>query len=126
MGLWCDSEEPTFEKILLGGGAQSDNWSSIFRKKLTKVAFYDRLFAYAGEIFYDQGCQMVYFQTKNTNLGKFLRALDVRIFYGHLEKCMTLWYSFSGFGVAYQEKSGNPVRDQHNSKLCTKARKKCC
>jgi hypothetical protein len=23
-----------------------------------------------------QGCQMVYFQTKDTNLGKFLRALD--------------------------------------------------
>jgi hypothetical protein len=24
----------------------------------------------------EQGCQMVYFQTKNPNLGKFLRALD--------------------------------------------------
>jgi hypothetical protein len=24
----------------------------------------------------DQGCQMAYFQTKNTNLGKFLKALD--------------------------------------------------
>jgi hypothetical protein len=29
-----------------------------------------------------QGCQMVYFQTKNPNLGKFLRALDWNIFYG--------------------------------------------
>jgi hypothetical protein len=25
---------------------------------------------------FGQGCQMVYFQTKNTNLGKFLRAFD--------------------------------------------------
>jgi hypothetical protein len=37
----------------------------------------------------DQGCQMVYFQNKNTNLGKFWRALhrleNVDIFYGHLE-----------------------------------------
>jgi hypothetical protein len=27
-----------------------------------------------------QGCQMVYFQTKNPNLGKFLRALDWKMF----------------------------------------------
>jgi hypothetical protein len=33
----------------------------------------------------DQGCQMmVYFQTKNPNLGKFLKVEDVGIFYGHL------------------------------------------
>jgi hypothetical protein len=41
----------------------------------------------------DQACQMVYFQTKNPNLGKFWRALDLKmliflwpfeIFYGHL------------------------------------------
>jgi hypothetical protein len=36
----------------------------------------------------NQGCQMVYFQTKNRNLGKLWRALQwkmlVSIFYGHL------------------------------------------
>jgi hypothetical protein len=42
-----------------------------------------------GSSFSNQGCQMVYFQTKNPTLGKFLRVLhraieDVGIFYGHL------------------------------------------
>jgi hypothetical protein len=43
-----------------------------------------------------QGCQMVYFQTQNPNLGKFLRALDwknVDIFYGHLEYFKDIWES---------------------------------
>jgi hypothetical protein len=47
-----------------------------------------------------QGCQMVCFQTKNSNLGKFSRALDRKngyilwpfgIFYGHLGFFMTIW-----------------------------------
>jgi hypothetical protein len=35
----------------------------------------------------NQGCQMVYFETKNTKLSKFWRALDWdnEIFFGHLE-----------------------------------------
>jgi hypothetical protein len=37
---------------------------------------------------FDQGCQMVYFQTQNTNLGTFLT--DVCIFYGHLVYFKTL------------------------------------
>jgi hypothetical protein len=39
------------------------------------------------------GCQMVRFQTKNTNLGNFLEGvamLDVGIFYGHLVYVMTI------------------------------------
>jgi hypothetical protein len=74
--------------------------------------------------FYWQGCQMVCFQTKNPNLGKFLRALDWKtliffmaiwnilwrfgIFYGHLVHFVFIWYIFSRFGIMYQEKSGNP------------------
>jgi hypothetical protein len=38
---------------------------------------------------------MVYFQTKNSNLGKFWRALhrlkNADIFYGHLEYLMEIW-----------------------------------
>jgi hypothetical protein len=38
---------------------------------------------------------MVYFQTKNPNLGKFWRALhrleNVDIFYGHLEYFKDIW-----------------------------------
>jgi hypothetical protein len=36
---------------------------------------------------WDQGCQMVCFQTKNPNSGRFRRALDWKMFihYGHLE-----------------------------------------
>jgi hypothetical protein len=68
---------------------------------------------------------MVCFQTKNTNLGKFWRAIrleNVYIFHGHLEYFMdigdilwlfgTFWVHlvhFSGFSIMYQEKSGNPV-----------------
>jgi hypothetical protein len=68
-----------------------------------------------------QGCQMVYFQTKNPNLGKFWRALEwkmlvyfmviwnilrpFRIYYGHL----VIWYISPRFGIFFcQEKSGNP------------------
>jgi hypothetical protein len=69
---------------------------------------------------------MVYFQTKNLDLGKFLRALDWKvlkcframwnilrtlgIFNDHLVHFVFIWYIFSGFGIAYQEKSGNPAR----------------
>jgi hypothetical protein len=64
-----------------------------------------------------QGCQMVYFQTKSTNVGKFWRTLDWKM----LEHFMGIWnilrtfricydhlVHFSGFGITYQEKSGNP------------------
>jgi hypothetical protein len=70
-----------------------------------------------------QGCQMVSFQTKNTNIGRFWRALNVDIFYSHLEYFIDIWdfydhlvhfvfiwYIFSGFGIIYQEKSGNTAR----------------
>jgi hypothetical protein len=30
------------------------------------------------------------------------------IFYDHLVHCVFIWYSFSGFGIMQQEKSGNP------------------
>jgi hypothetical protein len=74
---------------------------------------------------------MVYFQTKNTNLGKFLRALDGKMFiycmaiwntlrtfaifydhleyfsdiwdfYDHLVHFVFIWDIFSGFGIMYQ------------------------
>jgi hypothetical protein len=42
-----------------------------------------------------QGRQMVYLQTKNTNLGKFWKALhrlqNVSIIYSHLKYFMTIW-----------------------------------
>jgi hypothetical protein len=67
---------------------------------------------------------MVYFKTKNTNLGKFGRVLQWKmlvyfmanlsilrsfgIVYGHLVHFMANWYIYSHFGMLYQEKSGNP------------------
>jgi hypothetical protein len=85
----------------------------------------------------NQGCQMVYFQTKNPNFGKFWRALDwemLYIFYGNLE-CFTdnwdvLWsfgtfcdnlVQFSHFGITCQEKSGNP--DIDDCSVCSYAHK---
>jgi hypothetical protein len=71
-----------------------------------------------------QGCQMVCFQTKNPNLGKFWRALDRKkliyfmpiwnilqtfgMFHNHLLHFVFIWYIFSGSGIMYQEKSVNP------------------
>jgi hypothetical protein len=48
-----------------------------------------------------KGCQMVCFQTKHPNLGKFWRVLQW-IVRGN-------FIYFSRFGILYQEKSGNPA-----------------
>jgi hypothetical protein len=73
---------------------------------------------------WNQGCQMMCFQTKNTNLGKFRRVLQWKmlvyfmaiwsilrqcgIFCGHLVYFMVIWYIFPHFGILYQEKYGIP------------------
>jgi hypothetical protein len=71
---------------------------------------------------------MVSFQTKNPNSGKFWRAyIDWKmliyfmsignilrrfgIFYDHAVHFVFIWYIFSGFGMMYLEKSGNPGRE---------------
>jgi hypothetical protein len=74
----------------------------------------------------DQGCQMVCFQTKNPNLGKFWRVLQwkIGIFCGHLVHFTVFCYILgtfgivrgnlvyiSRFGILYQEKSSRPDRD---------------
>jgi hypothetical protein len=56
----------------------------------------------------EQGCQMVYFQTKNPNLGKFWRALNWTmviyfmaiwngIFFYHLVHFVFIWYILGSF-----------------------------
>jgi hypothetical protein len=44
-----------------------------------------------------QGCQMVYFQTKNPNWGKFWRALEWKMFVYF----MTVWNILRPFGIIY-------------------------
>jgi hypothetical protein len=75
-----------------------------------------------------QGCQMVCFQTKNTNLGKkFLgpRLGHVDMFYAYLGYFMPIRYilcalgTFSGFGIMLKEKSGNPGHTVKGSPLQT-------
>jgi hypothetical protein len=44
-----------------------------------------------------QGCQMVYFQTKNPNSGKFWGALDCKL----LIYCMAIWNILRTFGIFY-------------------------
>jgi hypothetical protein len=79
----------------------------------------------SSELAPEQGCQMVYFQTKNPTLGKFGRVLPwtmlvyfmvlwsifrpVGIFYGHLAYFLIIWYISPRFGMLYQEKSGIPA-----------------
>jgi hypothetical protein len=68
---------------------------------------------------------MVYFQTKNPDLGKIWRALERKM----LPYCMTIWNILVPFGVIYgrlvcldQEKSGNPAyerrRDSNEVSSC--------
>jgi hypothetical protein len=68
---------------------------------------------------------MVYFQTKNPNLGKFWSALDLKcryilwtsvIFYGHLGYSMTIWYSLCSFGTFFR--FGYHVARKNLATLC--------
>jgi hypothetical protein len=43
----------------------------------------------------DQGCQMVYFQTKNSNLGRFWRALEWKL----LVSDIPIWNILRPFGI---------------------------
>jgi hypothetical protein len=80
---------------------------------------------------------MVYFQTKNWNLGTFWRVLQCKIcigvFYGHLVYFTAIWsilrpfslfyghlfyfvvilYIFPRFGILYLQKAGNPGEGLH-------------
>jgi hypothetical protein len=50
----------------------------------------------------EQGCQLVYFQTKNSNLGKFWRALDWKIFIYFmdiLEHFTGIWNIYDSLGT---------------------------
>jgi hypothetical protein len=68
--------------------------------------------------FTEQGCQMVYFQTKNPNLGHFCRVLQwkmlvyfmdiwsilrtIGLFYGHLVYFTDIWSILRTFGLFYR------------------------
>jgi hypothetical protein len=77
---------------------------------------------------WDQGCQMVCFQTKNPNLGKFWRVLQWKMlvyilcpfglfyshwkyFYSHLVYFVVIWYIFPRFGVLYTLEIWQPWQD---------------
>jgi hypothetical protein len=58
-----------------------------------------------------QGCQMVYFCTKISQIGSILKGPameNVCVFCGHFVYFVISWYPFPCFGTLYQEKSGNP------------------
>jgi hypothetical protein len=68
------------------------------------------------------GCQMVCFQTRNPNLGKFWRALEwmILVYFmsifgpfgiccGHFVKFYGYLVYFSRLGMLYQEKYANPA-----------------
>jgi hypothetical protein len=74
--------------------------------------------SFSGDIISYQGCQMVYFQTKNHNLGHFWRASDWKmliyimmtiwsilrtfgIFYDHLVHFVFIWYILCSFGTFF-------------------------
>jgi hypothetical protein len=68
---------------------------------------------------YKHGCQLVYFQTKNPNAGKFLKILIHFMAIWNILQIFGIFYDpfgtfcvhlihFSGFGAMHLEKSGNP------------------
>jgi hypothetical protein len=81
----------------------------------------------------EQGCQMVCFQTKNPNLGKFwwvllwkilvyfmtiwslLRPLE--IFYGHLVYFVVIWFIFPRFGILDQKNLATQVVRKKDKKI---------
>jgi hypothetical protein len=93
-------------------------------------SFYSRMNVSVSSEDMDQGCQMVCFQTKNPDLGKFWRVLlwkilvyfmtiwyilrPLEIIYGHLVYFVVIWNIFPRFGILDQQKSGNPDMDLPN------------
>jgi hypothetical protein len=47
----------------------------------------------------DQGCQMVYFQTKNSNLDVFRRALECKMLVYFIQFYTAIWYNLWHFGI---------------------------
>jgi hypothetical protein len=85
------------------------------------LSWYSRIARHMTCQCYDQGCQMVFFLTKNHNLGKYWRAWDWKIlidftaigkFYDHMvHSIVFICVHFSILGIMHQEKSGNPGYD---------------
>jgi hypothetical protein len=101
---------------------KADGWCPQWSKNETLCCLRD---ANNEALFYSsQCCQMICFQIKHPNLGKFWRVLQCKIlvyfmtirsillilemFYGHLVCFVVIWYIFPSFGILCQEKSGNP------------------
>jgi hypothetical protein len=84
---------------------------------------------------------MVYFQTKNSILGKLWRILQWKIlvyvmaiwsilhhfdiYCGHLVYFVVIWYIFPLFGMPHPKKSGNPAPGlkQKETSVCSLVRK---
>jgi hypothetical protein len=63
-----------------------NNTRQLFGRKYLSISQHrSRTKIFGGEM--NHGCQMVYFQTKEPNLGKFLRALEWKMFV----LCMVIW-----------------------------------
>jgi hypothetical protein len=101
------------------------------KKKLTNPNFPHGLLhaCVRSKVIPNQGCQMVYFRTKNPNLGQFWRALDWRmyiyfmaiwnilrtfeIFYDQLVHFVLIWYIFSRFWYHEPRKIWQPCSKLH-------------
>jgi hypothetical protein len=71
------------------GGQRRQFWNFLFIQFLLSIQ---------QEVPSEKGCQMVYFQTKNTNLGKFLGACNVRGWYILWPFCL---FYVCTFGIMY-------------------------
>jgi hypothetical protein len=102
-----------------------DPWAGLYFEQPSCLSRLDRGQFFKGTSWrMAQGCQMVCFQNKNPNLGKFWRVLQWKILvyfttirsilrpleinYCHLLYFVVVWYIFPRFGILYKEKSGNP------------------
>jgi hypothetical protein len=84
--------------------------STIHMYVWARLLFVINTFPAARDGFRAQGCQMVYFQTRNPNLSKFWSVLqwqilvyfmDIWSFYGHLKYFMDIWSILRTFEIFY-------------------------
>jgi hypothetical protein len=78
---------------------------SILIPRLAAKCSQCKQFWHASDTQHNQGCQMVYFQTKNPSLGKFWRVLQWQILvgipYGHLVYFTAIYCILWPFGTSY-------------------------
>jgi hypothetical protein len=89
-----------YQLFIIGGSPEKKMFFS--RRPVRSKIFLQIFFSTGRSSTEEQGCQMVYFHTKNFNFGTFWRVLECKLlayFYDHLEYFTTIWYILWPLGI---------------------------